>query len=38
MREKWQPVVRVVEPYFEQPQYIEALAQSVEEAYAAKKN
>jgi ferrochelatase len=37
MREKWQPVVRVVEPYFEQPQYIEALAQSVEEAYAAKK-
>jgi ferrochelatase len=38
MRERWQPVVRVVEPYFEQPLYIEALAKSVEEAYGAKKN
>ena len=37
MKEKWQPAVRVVEPYFEQPLYIEALAKSVEEAYAAKK-
>ena len=37
MREKWQPVVRVVEPYFEQPQYIEALAQSVEEAMLQKR-
>ena len=37
MQERWQPVVRIVEPYFEQPQYIEALARSVEEAYAAKK-
>ena len=36
MQERWQPVIRVVEPYFEQPRYIEALAQSVEEAYAAK--
>ena len=36
MKEKWQPTVRVVEPYFEQPLYIEALARSVEEAYATK--
>ena len=36
MQERWQPVIRVVEPYFEQPEYIEALAQSVKEAYAAK--
>ena len=35
MQEKWQPTVRVVDPYFEHPQYIEALAQSVERAYAA---
>ena len=35
MDEKWQPVARVVEPYFEEPTYIEALAQSVEKAYAA---
>lgn len=34
MEEKWQPIARVVEPYFEQPDYIEALAQSVEAAYA----
>ena len=38
MKEKWQPAVRVVEPYFEQPLYIEALAKSVEEAYASKEN
>jgi ferrochelatase len=31
---KWQPIVRTVEPYFENPLYIEALAQSVERAYA----
>ena len=37
MQEKWQPTARVVEPYFEQPLYIEALAKSVEEAYATKK-
>ncbi len=32
---KWQPQVRTVEPYFDHPAYIEALAQSVERAYAA---
>jgi len=37
MQEKWQPTARVVEPYFEQPLYIEALAKSVEQAYATKK-
>ncbi len=35
MDETWQPAARVVEPYFEHPHYIEALAQSVERAYAA---
>ena len=35
MEEKWQPVARIVEPYFEEPAYIEALAQSIEKAYAA---
>ncbi|PKQ10427.1 MAG: ferrochelatase [Alphaproteobacteria bacterium HGW-Alphaproteobacteria-1] len=35
MAETWQPVARVAEPYFEHPLYIEALAQSVERAYAA---
>jgi len=35
MAEKWQPVARVVEPYFEDTAYIDALAQSVEAAYAA---
>ncbi len=34
MDEAWQPIARVVEPYFENPLYIEALAQSVERAYA----
>ena len=34
MDEKWQPVARVVEPYFEDPAYIDALAQSIETAYA----
>jgi len=34
MEEKWQPIARVVPPYFEDPAYIEALAQSVERAYA----
>jgi ferrochelatase len=34
MAETWQPIARVVEPYFEHPLYIEALAQSVERAYA----
>ncbi|WP_407933497.1 ferrochelatase [Fontisubflavum oceani] len=32
---KWQPIARTVEPYFEHPLYIEALAQSVEKAYGA---
>lgn len=35
MDEKWQPVTRTVEPYFAHPLYIDALAQSVERAYAA---
>ncbi len=35
MDEKWQPVARVVEPYFGDPSYIDALAQSIEAAYAA---
>ncbi|KJZ19385.1 ferrochelatase [Loktanella sp. S4079] len=35
MEEKWQPTARIVEPYFEEPSYIEALAQSIETAYAA---
>jgi protoporphyrin/coproporphyrin ferrochelatase len=35
MREKWQPVARVVPPYFAEPVYIDALAQSIERAYAA---
>ncbi|MEL6689575.1 MAG: ferrochelatase, partial [Pseudomonadota bacterium] len=34
MEEKWQPPARVVEPYYEDPTYIDALAQSVERAYA----
>ncbi|CUH79576.1 ferrochelatase [Tropicibacter naphthalenivorans] len=35
MDQAWQPTARVVDPYFEHPLYIEALAQSVEKAYAA---
>lgn len=35
MTEKWQPIARIVEPYFEDSGYIEALAQSIEKAYAA---
>lgn len=35
MAEKRQPAVRTVPAYFDHPQYIEALAQSVERAYAA---
>ncbi|MHC0052068.1 ferrochelatase [Actibacterium sp. D379-3] len=35
MDEKWQPAARTVPAYFEHPKYIEALAQSVERAYAA---
>lgn len=35
MNIKWQPTTRTIEPYFEHPMYIDALAQSVERAYAA---
>ena len=35
---KWQPLVRVAEPYYETPAYIDALAQSVERAYGALEN
>ena len=35
MEEKWQPAVRTIPAYFDHPKYIEALAQSVERAYAA---
>jgi ferrochelatase len=33
--QKQQPIARIVEPYFEDPAYIDALAQSIEQAYAA---
>jgi ferrochelatase len=33
MLEKWQPTTRTVQPYFEDPKYIDALAQSIERAY-----
>ncbi|MEQ6249490.1 ferrochelatase [Sulfitobacter sp. HNIBRBA3233] len=33
-KEKWQPVARTVQPYFDRPDYIEALAQSIERKYA----
>lgn len=35
MAQKWQPAARTVPAYFDHPLYIEALAQSVERAYAA---
>ena len=38
MEEKWQPTVRVVDPYFENEDYIEALARSVEKSYAEAEN
>ncbi|WP_049645548.1 ferrochelatase [Candidatus Rhodobacter oscarellae] len=34
MKETWQPVARVAAPYFDEPAYIDALAQSVEAGYA----
>ncbi|WP_372610403.1 ferrochelatase [Aquicoccus sp.] len=34
MKEKWQPAARTVPAYFDNPQYIDALAQSVEAAYS----
>ena len=33
MEQKWQPIARVVPPYYDDPGYIEALAQSIETAY-----
>ncbi|MBE1294076.1 MAG: ferrochelatase [Rhodobacteraceae bacterium] len=33
MKEKWQPAARTVPAYFEHPAYIDALANSVEDAY-----
>ena len=33
-KEKWQPSSRTVPPYFDEPAYIDALAQSIERAYA----
>ena len=33
MKQKWQPTVRVVDPYYQDPDYIDALAQSVQRAY-----
>ncbi|GLO72168.1 ferrochelatase [Phaeobacter inhibens] len=35
MEETWQPTARTVAPYFDDPAYIDALARSVEKAYAA---
>ncbi|WP_133485294.1 ferrochelatase [Aliiroseovarius marinus] len=34
MEETWQPASRTIEPYFDDPAYIDALAQSVEKGYA----
>ncbi len=34
MQQKWQPAARTVPAYFDDPRYIEALAQSVERAWA----
>lgn len=34
MDEKWQPAARTIPPYFDEPAYIDALARSVEQAYA----
>lgn len=34
MKKKWQPTARVVDPYYADPLYIDALAQSVERSYA----
>ena len=35
MAQKWQPAVRTVAPYFDHPDYIDALARSVQTAYDA---
>ncbi len=34
LEEKWQPAARTAPPYFDDPGYIEALAQSIERSYA----
>jgi ferrochelatase len=34
IEETWQPTARTVQPYFDDPVYIDALAQSIETAYA----
>jgi ferrochelatase len=34
LEETWQPAARTVQPYFDDPAYIDALAQSIEKAYA----
>ncbi|MDG1104432.1 MAG: ferrochelatase [Ascidiaceihabitans sp.] len=34
LEETWQPTARTVQPYFDDPIYIDALAQSIEKAYA----
>jgi len=34
MKQKWQPTARIVDPYYADPMYIDALAQSVERKYA----
>ncbi len=34
MEQKWQPAVRTIEPYYDDPAYVDALAQSIERAYA----
>ena len=33
-KEKWQPAARTVQPYFDRPDYIDALAKSIEAKYA----
>lgn len=34
MKETWQPAARTIKPYFDHPAYIDALAKSIETAYA----
>jgi ferrochelatase len=38
MKEAWQPAARTIEPYFDHPAYIDALASSVETAHAGLEN
>ena len=37
MKETWQPTARIIDPYFDHPKYIEALAQSVERVVGAER-